>query len=475
MNEGRFGRGAGALLLSSLLCGCAHPGTASSFSGTEPWQVFTSPHFEVETPLDDAAARTLVTKLEQYRGALGVTLGVELPNTRLKVIAFAKTGELAALGFPPEVAGFVRFDADQVFMGLQPTSERQSVPLGPVQAHELAHYFMSFLFQTRPRWFSEGMADYLGAIELGTADFVVGRANAMRIGQARYHLSLEQLWGWDVPNSELKNGRSAYASAWLWVHFLLNAHRDRFTGFMQGLARGQPARAAFERAFAGIPAAQLEQQVGDYVRTDQRYEVVRFPNPPLAGPVSVRPISAAGALWARYLVSTSPEVDAALSREAAQKFPGSIEALLIEATRARPVNPIAERALQAAGSDDPRVALHLAAHCEALPAGACEDLTRRAVELCPEEPVALRARLQQLHATGDDVGALAMVQRLLRVAPFSHAALSAAVWALAAQGRCDDALAVSQRAAAAIPEALDEAARVKLRLALENALGSCRP
>ena len=467
------------MLALALPLGCATLRRPGSLEG---WRELSSQHFVLQTELQDAAARELIISLERYRAAVLLALGVELKHSpRLKVVAFESSWQLTELGFAPGVGGVLRHTPAPV-MALVPASAISTLPMGITQAHELAHYFAAFVFPRQPAWFAEGLAEYLATISVSAdgREAILGRPNLLRLDHARFPLPLDTLWSWR-PRAESGSDQSemarGYASSWLWVHFLLNAHGDRFEAFMKAMASGVEPRLAFDRAFAGVSRASLDTHVADYVKRTQQYQVFRYVIPAIRSEVAVRSMSAQEALWAKFEVSISRAADVALGEEARRRFPGSPEALLIAASLAQGDAGLSTRLYREAFTrygDDPRVAIEAASHARLFPPDERERISVWALELAPYDARAVLARVQVLLESSRAAEAVPLVRDLVRLAPSSSGAMGSGSAVLASVGQCDGAATLADRARAALPERLPEQQRTEFLAKLQRPLEACR-
>ncbi len=438
----------GFLSLAALASSCATLGSGTGVP-LENWREVTSEHFVIQTGLDEPAALSLANHLEQYWSAAQLGLGVDLPSiTPLKVVALPHQGDLQRLGLDDGVAGFVRW-APTALMGLAPNGHWQAEPVGVVQAHELVHYFMFSAFQQIPKWLSEGMADYLATIVFEDSGqvAVVGRANLWRVGNPRKPFTLAQLWSWDQSQKDREGVDAeprAYASSWLWVHFLENEHPVQLTAFLNGLAAGEPPRTSFEKSFREFSPEQMEEGIEKYRTRTQQYAVFRYRLPPRAAALRVRELEPVEALWAQYSLSVGEDADRALLQQAERQFPGSLESLLIKA-RLPPHNPLSAsvaKELQGRFKDDPRAANELAEHFGEFPEYG-DELTRHAVALSPTDPAALGARIRYLRVANRFEEGLSTLKQLRVAAPYPNGGLAEGAALLAAAGRCSDAQVLS--------------------------------
>lgn len=451
------------------------------------WSDLTSDHFHLQTPMEPKAAEKLLLNLEHYREAFQLALGFELKTkARLDVVALTRSGALHQMGLPEGAVGYLDSSGEPM-MALEPASRSTDSVMNEVLAHELAHYFLAFVFPRQPRWFSEGMADYLGSVRL-SADMkhaVVGLLNPLRLHNLRSCMRLEDLWAWDGRRAEMAPNEKvrAYESAWRWVHYLTNVHPQRFAAFMQELVAGAEPQPAFDRTFAGIGRNELNQGASDFLGPNQKFEVVQLPLHLSPTSISLESLAPLEALWALFQVSRSGDFDDWLLAKATQRFPNSTEALLLaaDASLAKDgVLPAAllEHLLKPDRLSDTRVARFLASNVKGLSTEELDLVSRRAVELAPQSPVALEARIRFLTTAGRANETLELVRAMIRTAPFSMAGLFSAAKALSAAGVCADAAMVFDRASALLLDerrAAEEPGEIDLKKEGEDALSACLP
>ncbi len=459
---------------------CASLQSGGSYS-RDPWLELQSEHFALRTQLEEPAAQKLVLALERYRAGMLLALGAEVQTAKLQVVALAGTRELAQLGYAEDIRGVTRFGGGAL-LGLVPTHEMSTVPMGPVQAHELAHYFTSYVFPHQPPWFSEGLAEYLATLALSEdgREVIVGRPNLPRLRRGQPPMDLAALWDWlpSVTDTDVESNAAGYASSWLWVHFLLNAHTDRFVAFMQGLAGGKPPREAFARAFEGVNEAELNGNVTRYQMRTQKYEIYRHVLPPIAGAFSVRDMSPAEGLLARYQLAATTKAKDEVAAALQQQAPESAEAALVAMENAR-TGEAREAALAALASrhgSDPRTAVALAEEARDLPAAERDALTARAISFAPGDPIAIGARLNYLASLYPmPPEAVPLAASLSRLAPWSPSALALCTAVAARAGRCPEAENLAGRAAAALSEGTAESARATFQQQLRAVVELCSP
>jgi tetratricopeptide (TPR) repeat protein len=494
-----------SLRLLALLCAAAGASGCATLraecrdhAGVE-WREVRTEHFRIQTDLSSDKARQAAQELERFRRALGSAFTTVLdPPGQLQVVLLRDQGELREFAGANYLGLYSRAGTKLRFAL---SSGRSSAPgldgasLPTVQRHELAHFLMSHAFPRQPRWFSEGMAQYLQTVA------ILPEGNAVRFGdvvaeavlytRARSVLPLEALWAWEGLETDGRRGEHLYASAWAYVHYLMNAEPERFGAFMARLSRAQEPRQAWSAAFAGVDVGRLEGAVRGHVENGTFYTQVR---PVTFRPAAVqeRPMSPADVHVARALLHhmTAGSIgDAAAKRDAVQQElaqalrmePDNVAAALLAAETLpgaqERVAPL--RALAQSRPEDGEV---WGAYAEALveaaqgrPGPESDAVLARAAHLLPDDAgvqTALamheltRARLQP---------ALAASERAVKMAPWNPMSLHAYAFSLAATGRCADAVSIYKRLLDVLPETVPEAVREQAASQVDVLRTQCRP
>jgi Protein of unknown function (DUF1570) len=155
--------------------------------------------------------------------------------------------------------------------------------------HEMAHQLAAAVYKRQPRWFSEGLAQFLETVH-GSDDHkavIVGAANV--VAWSRYSkfrtTSVKRTLEWTEPVSSLSDAEThgLYGMSWLLVHFLYNTHPEPFARYQIELAKGTKPRRAWEVAFANLDLSSLDAEVRNY---SQRGNYVEFSMPMHSTPVT---------------------------------------------------------------------------------------------------------------------------------------------------------------------------------------------
>ncbi|WP_158501981.1 DUF1570 domain-containing protein [Vitiosangium sp. GDMCC 1.1324] len=334
----------------------------------------------------------------------------------------------------------------------------------PILRHELAHLLSHYILLRQPRWLAEGLAEYLemADVQEASGEVLFGMAYKdtlvyLRDAGGRVP-DLESLWAWDEQSLHRREARLYRASAWAWVHYLLNEHPERFADFQARLARAEDPRRAWEAAFQGVE--DLRNPFQNYLRRPQlSTRAVALPPLSTEEP-TVRDMGCAEVFALRgqlhlEIPGQSPvgERVAAAAREvdrALHEDPANAEALVL---KARLVPEPAQRL---------DLALKLAwAHPESGQAwallgralaetGASEEDQRhafqRAEQLAPDEAEVLGTLARFYARAGPLEKALEAAQHAVRLSPGNPVVLDTCASVLDQLGRCPDSEVMQARA-----------------------------
>jgi tetratricopeptide (TPR) repeat protein len=238
----------------------------NALGGSANWAEFRTAHFILDTDAPDDQVALMLTRLERLRaGDLQVLAGgdVELPG-HIRVFAPASLP-----GIFSEVAG----NWNEIFYTRGPYSE--PVLLAPVSwfleepesvAHELAHAVSSYLFPEQPRWFAEGIAQFVQTLaSKGGESAIVARDSQVRHatfppasvgGLPEDFLTFDA--GLGMPGADLINWQgedeteSYRIYSWLLYHWLWNTRGVELNAFQKQLANGDDPQKAWLSHFPDL-------------------------------------------------------------------------------------------------------------------------------------------------------------------------------------------------------------------------------
>ncbi|MBL8958057.1 MAG: hypothetical protein JNK82_45205, partial [Myxococcaceae bacterium] len=237
--------------------GCATVRPECGIHGGTPWLEVRSEHFVMHTNLDEPDALRMSAELELGLAALHRAMRQGVPKTPAPVeaVVLRNVDQLQGAIGQSNVVGYWRPDwrGPLIVMGGQSTLTASDRDLATLK-HELTHFVSAYHLGRQPRWVAEGLGRYFQTLGVDVEKRLVrsGELERDALAQVQWQglLPLEKLWRWGPPGSlppELES--AAYASSWLWVHFLFNRHKGPLKQFFDRLRAREEPRAAFEAVF----------------------------------------------------------------------------------------------------------------------------------------------------------------------------------------------------------------------------------
>jgi len=455
-----------------VLAGCA-TFRAAGRSSDSNWHQVTTPHFRVRTDFDDETAVEAAMKLEATRDALvsAAWPSFQFPEaTRTDVYVLANGLDFERL-FGRMTAGFFSPRGRPTFFLYGPPSrwdQRRSLAFEStsIVRHEMAHQLAAVVYAREPRWFSEGLAQFLETVHESEDHkaVIVGSVNieAWRKYNTFRTITAKGTLEWTQANTTMSDAETDgfYGMSWVLVHFLYNTQPEPFARYQVELAKGTDPRRAWEIAFPNLDASSLDSQIRNYSR---RGEYVEFPVQLHSTPVAAtaEPLTPAETHIVRARLfraafgfasptERGPRLQAAATelKTALELDPTNVEALEME-DRA-PAGDRLTRARRAAAvhPDDPRVFRLLGALSKMTGADISEqeNAYRQAVKLDPNDPGSLNNLAWLLLEQHKVAEALPLALRALKRAPFDGAIIDTYAVALFQAGRCESAIAHEEHA-----------------------------
>lgn len=474
-------------LMLAVLSGCSAMRARCPLEGGHPWVEVRSPHFNVRTNLDTETAEETARELELLRqGLLQAWGGSFDPPGTVEVIVLRNRRSLEEFT-KVRIEGFSTATSDgpvMVMAGNAYALSEASADPG-TQAHELAHYLSEFALVRQPRWLSEGLASYLESIRLRPEEqlVVLGRLHYgffRHVTRAGWR-TLDELWEWDSKGLlSTAESRQYYASSWLWVHFFISRHGERFADFQTRIMLGEEPRRAWEESFRGVK--DLAGELHGYVhgKGHVTYPTITAPLLPVTSPLHTRPLEAAEvhAIRAQLFLITPgaapPEerLEKA-AREVAQGLKESPDNVTINLLHLRSTaDPLRRlelaRRLVERHPDSGQAwdALAQALDSAGNTSEEQESARLRAVELLPNSVSAQNGLASFYARTAQPEKGQDAAQRALGLAPGSPAVLDTWSTILFQLGRCQEALSAQQLAA----EMLHESTPERLRRTIHDTL-----
>ena len=466
----------GALLLA------AGAGAESAPTG---WTEVQTAHVTLKSDLRPDDARRAAQAVERSRTALiaAAWAGAKLQPERIEVVVFAKQSDFWRY-FGNRVSGlFVHGQyPPTAFLYGPPEKWEHRATLAleettSVLKHELAHHLAAFIYQRQPRWFSEGLAQYLETLRIAEdgKTAVLGEVNLQALSAYNHvHVKVDDALAWsgkfDAQDEVMTAG--LYGTSWLLVHWLSNTHPSEFIQYQTLLAKGIDPAKAWKVVFPNLSTSDIDTQLHQYAdHGDYRYFNVSLPavettlaERPLAS-ADVHAVRAAAALaGAETLVNGAPQLADAQTELAAALAddPGNVRALRMKLRFVKPEERVAlGRRATAAHPEDGLAWLTLAETLRGAP-GSWDEQTKayeKAMLLLPDNPTAFNNLAWLYVEKGRAKDALPLALSAARLAPWDSGTLDTLAAALFGVGRCSEAVSIQRRALDLLPERVGPSVR----------------
>jgi tetratricopeptide (TPR) repeat protein len=463
------------------------------------WTEVKSVHITLKTDLNAEEARRATLAVERTRAALlaAAWAGAKLQPERIEVVVFASQTDFLRY-FGANVAGLFMHGTypPTAFLYGPPEKWERRATLAlnettSVLKHELVHHLAAFIYRRQPRWFAEGLAQYLETLRFAEDDktAILGEVNLQSLAfYKRFHVGVSDVFAWSGKFDAEDETKTAglYGTSWLLVHWLNNSHPEEFARYQTLLAKGIDPDKAWKAVFPSLTTSDLDTQLHQYAdHGDYHYFVV--PIPAVEGTSAERALTSAdvhavraaaalaGALnvvnGKTQLADARAELAAALTDD-----PGNVRALQMELGMVKPEERVAlgRRATQS-HPDDGLAWLILAETLHDVPGSWDEQAQayQKAISLLPDNPTAFNNLAWMYLQKGRAGEALPLAVGAVRMAPGQSSMLDTLAGVLAALGRCSEAVAVQTRAVDLLPERASHAQRVDYLLRLDEFQNKC--
>ena len=465
------------------------------------WREIQSPHVRLRTDLGSRAAREATLAVERFRAEIIAAAWprATLPAVdRIEVVVYAngldfeqqfgrRLGGVFFHEVPPLAVLYGTPDRWERRANLA-TSETTSV-----LRHELVHHLAAIVYRRQPRWFAEGLAQFLETIRPSSDGkaLVLGAANlqAIRSYHAYRSVTVADALAWSGKLDGLPEGtvHGLYGLSWLMVHWLFNAHPAQFDQLQVLLAKGIDPAKAWKIILPGLGVSDLDAELYQYAKHGNYQEYLApFTPPTEAGfkevVLSESEVHAerARVALAAARAATEPEPHREEARRelarALEIEPANVSALLLQARGAEPSDRLElGRRLTEAHPEDGRSWLLLARSLGSSPGVAAERQAayRKAVELKPDDATALNSLAWMYVQSGKASEAAPLIGRAVELAPYDPGMLDTLAAVQSQLGRCSEAVASQARAVDSLPDGVSAAVRRRFEERLERYRSGC--
>ncbi|HEY3587198.1 MAG TPA: DUF1570 domain-containing protein [Myxococcaceae bacterium] len=487
-------RGSGWALAAGVLLA----GVSRADSG---WREIQGPHVVLRTDLGSGAAREGALAVERF---LAQIIAAAWPRAilpagdRVEVTVFANGLDFEH-HFGRNVEGIFFHDVPPfaVVYGRPEKWEHRASLATPettsVLRHELVHHLAASIYRRQPRWFAEGLAQFLETVRTGDdgETVVVGAVNLEAMQKYRSFRSVRVAdalaWSGLLDGMPEATVHGLYGLSWVMVHWLFNEHPDQFAQFQGLLARGIDPDKAWRVILPGIKTADVDAAINLYVSHGNYQEYLApftAPKPPLQEVALTEADVHAERARVALAAARSSTDRAGHQKEAQQELatalkidPVNANTLVLAFRLAEPKDRAAiARKLTEAHPDDGRGWRLLG---DALRDGGAtperEAALRKAVALRPDDPNALNDLAWYHVQQGKPAEAGPLITKAIQIAPYNPFLLDTLAAAQAQLGRCSEAVATQARALDALPEGMPAAGRRDFAERLERYRTHCPP
>jgi tetratricopeptide (TPR) repeat protein len=463
------------LLAVLILAGCAGhlDGQPAAPAGRPGWHRLRTDHFDLTTDLSADLALATATVLERTRAALLQAAWSRLGNARqterVRVIVLANQWEFQRY-FGPAVDGvYTRVGRATIVLGGTPSHWQHHVNRTDVFAtstlrHEIVHHLAAGIYGRQPRWFSEGLAQFLETIVVDDdgGQAIVGHPNlsALRSYYNVRSVSVKDALEWGQPDTAEDDAKVSglYGLSWLMVHWMFNTRPEAFAAYQAALARGDDS--AWAHSFGAERLDDIDRALHAYVRHGE-YLVHPVSLQPILATATPVPLDAADVHALRgQLALVGANLDKGrydLGRQAEHELgealalePGHVLALKLTRKSIPTTELLTRLRKQTLTRPDDGEAWLLMARF--LPSTERETALRKALAFLPGDSSAYNNLAWHLVESGRSAEALPFATKAALLAPWDSAVLDTYAACLFAINRCADAARIEARAIDHLPE-----------------------
>jgi len=482
--------------LAGAVVGVLLAGAARADSG---WREIQGPHVVLRTDLGSGAAREAALAVERFRAQIIAAAWPRAtlpPVDRIEVTVFGNGLDFEH-HFGRNVTGmfFHEVPPFAVMYGHPDTWEHRASlatqETTSILRHELVHHLAASIYRRQPRWFAEGLAQFLETVRTGDdgKTVVIGAVNLEAIQKYHSFRSLRAAdalaWSGKLDVMPEATVHGLYGLSWVMVHWLYNEHSEQFDQLQRLLARGIDPDKAWKIILPGLKTPDVDAAINQYAIHGNYHEYLApftDPKPPLQEvALTDADVHAERARVAMSAARSSTD-RAGHQKEAQEELatalkidPGDANALVLAFRLAPPKDQsVIARKLTDAHPDDGRGWMLLG---DSLRDGGAtperEAALKKAVALRPEDPTALNDLAWFYVQQGKAAEAGPVITRAIQIAPYDPFMLDTLAAVQAMLGRCSEAAASEARAIDALPEGMPAGRRHDFEQRLERYRTRC--
>lgn len=240
------------------------------------WVQLQSANFTIHSTMSEADTRELAHYLEMFRVAVAVVTSITALDSPVptNIIVLKHSADYDTLGLSPRTAGVFSAGMRENFVLLRDSrGDYERTTMLHEYVHQLVKHQGTAIY---PRWFHEGLAEYLSTAEVSEDSIEVGLINTSyryilnRYGQLSWSRVLSAQ---NLQNMSQIDTAQFYAQSWLLVHYLSNREDRNFGNdmatYMNLVTQGEEPKFAFEKAF-DIAVGPLQRDLSQYIKRNFR-------------------------------------------------------------------------------------------------------------------------------------------------------------------------------------------------------------
>lgn len=396
------------------------------------WVKYASENFVIYTASSSAKAEKVLRHLERVRRAYALMLDAELGGeSPVNVLLFRSQKEYLEFAPTKTSNGFYTQALGRDFIGIADFNEYVERTLN----HEYFHLYARHKGFDWPTWANEGFADYFSTLKLGERTLDVGYPieNHMRyLNNTGRKLNAESLFAMSSEQRHVAGTREVsdlYAMGWTLVHFIMSDSdlATRRGDMLAALQQHDDSGDAFEQVY-GWDLNKVDDQLRSYIqRSTMNYTRIEVEKGQLTfdAPVAVAELKE----WEAPLLLADLKANARKYDEAekdylrlSELYPDAPDiddsrALLLRRRGQREGMGPLLRAAVAKGSTNPSTYQFLVySDCQNSATAECLELTRKAVELSPDDNALKFIRINLLNQADEFLQALLLANKVRKVA-----------------------------------------------------------
>jgi len=257
------------LLLGSVAFTCARADAG------HPWRVIENSHFRAlsDDSVDDV--EKLLLELERFRLIVLKLVTVKVPPDAppVDLVIFNKAGDFRNYTPNDNITGFATDGRDGHRLIVMPARVAHADAMHDVR-HEYVHTLMMYHNYNLPRWYNEGLAEFLASVEIykDKDEIIVGEPPKGRRSLTLY--SFDKLVA-DTIDPAQTSLADAYLQYWLLTDYMLTdpQRSSNLSKYVALYNSGMDSLKAFKTSFGMTPQQMFRTRLRDYIHHFKAYRM----------------------------------------------------------------------------------------------------------------------------------------------------------------------------------------------------------